>query len=36
MEDAIFLLKVCEESHIDRNSLDTEGEKSCVEGYMMK
>ena len=36
MEDAIFLLKVCEESHIDRNSLDTEGEKNCVEGYMMK
>ncbi|QJU09026.1 hypothetical protein FBF27_01155 [Candidatus Saccharibacteria bacterium oral taxon 488] len=36
MEDAIFLLKVCEESHIDRNSLDTEGEKGCVEGYMMK
>ncbi len=36
MKDAIFLLKVCEESHIDRSSLDTEGEKGCVEGYMMK
>ena len=36
MKDAIFLLKVCEEAHVDRNSLDTEGEKSCVEGYMMK
>lgn len=36
MKDAIFLLKVCEEAHVNRNSLDTEGEKSCVEGYMMK
>lgn len=36
MVDAIFLLKVCEESHIDRSSLDAKGEKSCVEGYMMK
>ncbi|QJU10783.1 hypothetical protein FBF25_01160 [Candidatus Saccharibacteria bacterium oral taxon 488] len=36
MEDAIFLLKVCEEAHVDRNSLDTEGEKSWIEGYMMK
>lgn len=36
MEDAIFLLKVCEESRIDRSSLNAEGEKSCVEGYMMK
>lgn len=36
MKDAIFLLKVCEEARVDRNSLDTEGEKSCVEGYMRK
>lgn len=36
MEDAIFLLKVCEKARVDRNSLDTEGEKNCVEGYMMK
>ena len=34
MEDAIFLLKVCEEAHVDRNSLDTEGEKSWIEDYM--
>lgn len=25
MMDAIFLLKVCEEARVDRNSLDTEG-----------
>ena len=36
MEHAIFLLKICEENNIERSSLDTEGEKSCVEGYMRK
>lgn len=36
MEHAIFLLKICEEKNIERSSLDTEGEESCVEDYMMR
>mgnify|MGYP003356785378 CR=1 FL=1 len=36
MEHAIFLLKICEEKNIERSSLGTEGEESCVEDYMMR
>ena len=34
MEHAIFLLKICAEKNIKRNSLGAEDEKSCVEVYM--
>lgn len=34
MEHAIFLLKICAEKNIERNSLGAEDEKSCVEDYM--
>ena len=34
MEHAIFLLEICAEKNIKRNSLGAEDEKSCVEDYM--